>query len=474
MIALAGYELREEFNGIRTAGFLEEDLRAGVLKNVKLCGLESRNIAGSLAPVTRMEFGEAYDKPYGYAIEALKGAAQSYVGLPIYMDHPSITGGVSSERSVNNTFGEITKAWVIEHGSPEDVGLWGNAEFLTKHAYSEPFIEMVQRFPRRIGFSHIAGGVIEKIDGRGLVTEIKQPQSCDLVADPATVGGLQESTRRRIFDMAKSFTTKRGVKLVDAIARMNDDVQNVTLLREMLDETAIGQTEMDQGMTDEDMVFEGLIMAVTARLRSDPNLLPEVLKTVGIDVMKTGDQQGQQQGDQQQQQQGQQQQQQQQPQQQQQQPMQPVQEGSNEWLRAENMLLKEGREATQTQVIAVASVPEEHRKTLIESFVPENGQQQQSTQQTQQTQVTEGTQQQKQQTQQGTQQTNGDVQLQERQQQQQGPRPGTSPPDGGTKLGVFREEAPAPIASLHESANKRLEQARADIAARKNKTARRA
>lgn len=158
-------ELLQEFVDSRGVT-LRVDRAAGVLRGVKLIGLESLN-------------GRRYRS------EALSAAASLYEGAKVNVNHPK--EGPLSPRDYRDRLGVIRQ---VEFRPDE--GLFGNLHFNPKHAVAEQLAWDAQHNPRNVGFSHNVLARLTREGAETLVEAITHVQSVDLVADPASTRGLFE------------------------------------------------------------------------------------------------------------------------------------------------------------------------------------------------------------------------------------------------------------------------------------------
>lgn len=141
----------------------------GIIRGVKLLGLESRN-------------GRVYPK------ETVARAAGLYEGAKVNVNHAK--GDAAQPRDYQDRIGSIRGVTVHEG----DGGLFGDFHFNPKHALAEQLIWDAENAPENLGFSHnIVAKVSRSRQGKVVVEEISRVQSVDLVADPATTRGLFES-----------------------------------------------------------------------------------------------------------------------------------------------------------------------------------------------------------------------------------------------------------------------------------------
>ncbi|MEK6237710.1 MAG: hypothetical protein N2C14_23625, partial [Planctomycetales bacterium] len=140
-------ELREYVSG----GKLSVDRDQGVLRGVKLLGMESRN--GSR-----------------YTVAALRQAAPLYEGAKVYVNHPP-RGQESRPRDYRDCIGAVREIQLREDG------LYADFHFNPKHALAEQLMWDAQHAPANVGFSHHAQGRGRQEDGRFLVEEIVEVRS---------------------------------------------------------------------------------------------------------------------------------------------------------------------------------------------------------------------------------------------------------------------------------------------------------
>lgn len=160
------------------AGF---DPVAGVLREVKLLGLKSRN-------------GKVYLR------EAVKKAIPLCEGAPSYIDHPD---GESNARKYGERFGTLHGVYQRNDGS-----LWAREyRYNPKHRFAEQFAWDVKNSPRGIGFSiNGDGDGYRGPNGDLVVDRIDTVHSIDLVDGPATTTGLREQHKLVEGDMEEEET----------------------------------------------------------------------------------------------------------------------------------------------------------------------------------------------------------------------------------------------------------------------------
>ena len=143
------------------------DRQAGVIRGVKVLGLESRN-------------GRTY------LPEALAQAARLYEDAKVNVNHPK--GNPGGPRDYQDRIGTIRHVTVHQ-----DEGLFGDFYFNPKHALAEQLTWDAEHAPENVGFSHNVEARVGRRGERVVVEAITRVQSVDLVADPATTRGLFES-----------------------------------------------------------------------------------------------------------------------------------------------------------------------------------------------------------------------------------------------------------------------------------------
>ncbi|MCE5268833.1 MAG: hypothetical protein LLG00_13210 [Planctomycetaceae bacterium] len=143
------------------------DREKGVIRGVKVLGLESRN-------------GRTY------LPEALAEAARLYEDAKVNVNHPR--QNPNSPRDYQDRIGTVRNV-ALRPGQ----GLFADFHFNPKHALAEQLIWDAEHSPENVGFSHNVEARCARRGDRVVVETITRVQSVDLVADPATTRGLFES-----------------------------------------------------------------------------------------------------------------------------------------------------------------------------------------------------------------------------------------------------------------------------------------
>ena len=155
------------------------DAQAGVIRGVKVLGLESRN-------------GRTY------LPEALAEAARLYEDAKVNVNHPK--GNPTGPRDYQDRIGTV-RGVAMQPGA----GLFADFHFNPKHALAEQLIWDAEHAPENVGFSHNVEARLGRRGERVVVEAITRVQSVDLVADPATTRGLFESA---VVDAVPSSTSE--------------------------------------------------------------------------------------------------------------------------------------------------------------------------------------------------------------------------------------------------------------------------
>lgn len=143
------------------------DRQAGVIRGVKILGLNSRN-------------GRSY------LPEALSQATGLYEEAKVNVNHPK--GNPGGPRDYQDRLGVIRNV-AVRPGE----GLFADLHFNPKHALAEQLVWDAEHAPENVGFSHNVQAQTRRQGDRVVVEAITRVQSIDLVADPATTRGLFET-----------------------------------------------------------------------------------------------------------------------------------------------------------------------------------------------------------------------------------------------------------------------------------------
>ncbi|TWT46496.1 hypothetical protein [Botrimarina hoheduenensis] len=216
---------------------LAADPRRGVLRGVKLLGLQSRN-------------GRVYRE------EALRSAMHLYDGAKVNVNHPS--GNPLAARDYRDRLGMIRNV-SLRTGE----GLFGDLHYNPRHALAEQLAWDAEHAPENVGLSHNVAARTRR-EGEQLVVEaIARVHSVDLVADPATTSGLFEQTES-LANSATPTPTSSPHEELDALREEVAALRRAELVRRVLEENGLGgATELGvddrllaslEAATDEDTV----------------------------------------------------------------------------------------------------------------------------------------------------------------------------------------------------------------------------
>ena len=204
------------------------DRKVGILRGVKLIGLESRN-------------GRRYRE------SALAAAATLYEEAKVNVNHPK--DGPLSPRDYQDRLGVIRHV-ALRAGE----GLFGDLHFNPKHALAEQLLWDAEHNPHNVGFSHNVLARLSLEDKTVVVEEITKVQSVDLVADPATTDGLfeQAATAEVVAEfVAEVETESAGIQPTwDALTREVLQLHRPDLLAEIQAmEAEQLQQQLDEALT---------------------------------------------------------------------------------------------------------------------------------------------------------------------------------------------------------------------------------
>jgi len=143
------------------------DREEGVIRGVKILGLQSRNRRS-------------------YLPEALVQAARLYEDAKVNVNHPK--GNPAAPRDYQDRIGMIRNV----RTQPGE-GMFADFYFNPKHALAEQLLWDAEHAPENVGFSHNVEARTVRQGDEVVVEAITRVQSVDLVADPATTRGIFES-----------------------------------------------------------------------------------------------------------------------------------------------------------------------------------------------------------------------------------------------------------------------------------------
>ena len=213
-------EMLQEFCDSRGVA-MRVDRQAGVIRGVKILGLQSRN-------------GRTY------LPEALAQAAPALRRRQGQRE--SSQGQSRPARATTRTASARFATWPCRPGE----GLFADFHFNPKHALAEQLLWDAEHAPENVGFSHNVEARTARRGEQVVVEAITRVQSVDLVADPATTRGLFEAAAAggrppevRAGDAALEALRRQRPDLVEAsageqaaeIARLREEVERLTASR---------------------------------------------------------------------------------------------------------------------------------------------------------------------------------------------------------------------------------------------------
>jgi hypothetical protein len=265
------------------------DAAAGIIYGAKLVGLESRNVGRTIGLDPR-EFGDALNKPYGYAKRALESAIPMYEGAAIRIDHPkSKLDGKGARIVTENVRGALVNVGIVKNVRLCEDGLYGDLHLMKSHRDTPYILEAAERMPDKIALSHNAFGVPVLRDGRAVVEQILEVYSVDIVGDrPGTTNGLFESFEER------QVMKKTIRQIVESLAA---NFKGRAALLEMVDDdqpiggAMVGQMEVpvSESSTPEEQVVESLNEVISGIVRDDSLDAPAKLAKIKA-ILKIQDQ----------------------------------------------------------------------------------------------------------------------------------------------------------------------------------------
>ncbi|WP_013626594.1 hypothetical protein [Rubinisphaera brasiliensis] len=227
------------------------DREAGVIRNVKLIGLKSRN-------------GRRYLET------ALREAASMYEGAKCYLDH----WRKSDDRPTKDHFGKFTNVR-FEEGK----GLFADLHYLKSHPEADTIVERAERMPDTFGLSHNAVGTTRVENGEVLVESIQQVNSVDIVSEPGTNASLFESSPPEKSTMKT--TLKSLLARHQKTSRTRERLYEMVAADVVPEETEV---EVQEESSPEDQLKAGLMAAIAKKLESaTADELQKVLEIFGIE-----------------------------------------------------------------------------------------------------------------------------------------------------------------------------------------------
>lgn len=138
------------------------DAEAGVIRGVKIVGVQSRNIGRTIG-CSADQFGDAANKPYSYDPEGLKAAVPLYEGKSVFSNHRPYTVDRSTgqrvieqaERDNGQLVGWVQNCRFVD-GPPEVAGIYGDFHVFKSNPLAPTLFESAERKPDAFALSHEA------------------------------------------------------------------------------------------------------------------------------------------------------------------------------------------------------------------------------------------------------------------------------------------------------------------------------
>lgn len=194
--------LRESIGSLGAANPNRVDRERGVIRGVKIVGMQSRNKRES-------------SKGRRYTRECLTAARRLYEGLKVRANHPTpLDQRTGADRKTEDVLGELFNVRLGHDG------LYGDLRYLKSHPLAERLCEAAERMPGAFGLSHDVAKWQGDYDGDGVyvITAIERVDGVDLVDSPGTTSGLFESEGKRM--KTKKPKAKPRIKLDDLVERL--------------------------------------------------------------------------------------------------------------------------------------------------------------------------------------------------------------------------------------------------------------
>lgn len=177
------------------------DRDQGVIRNVKILGLASRN---------RRRYPES----------TLLDAVSLYENAKVNLNHPE--GDPAQPRNYQDRLGLVRDVRLIEGD-----GLFADFHFNPKHPLAEQLLWDAEHAPENVGFSHNIEAEVVQEEETMLVRKILAVRSVDLVADPATTAGLFESVRPVTESKRETVLERFAEKLIVFIVRKHPESERL-------------------------------------------------------------------------------------------------------------------------------------------------------------------------------------------------------------------------------------------------------
>ena len=177
------------------------DRNQGVIRNVKILGLFSRN-------------------KRRYPESTLLDAVSLYENAKVNLNHPE--GEPTRPRNYRDRLGLVRDVRLVEGD-----GLFADFHFNPKHPLAEQLLWDAEHAPENVGFSHNIEAEVVQEDETMLIRKILAVRSVDLVADPATTAGLFESVQPTKNSKREEILEQFAKKLIEFITRKHSESEQL-------------------------------------------------------------------------------------------------------------------------------------------------------------------------------------------------------------------------------------------------------
>lgn len=216
----------------------------GIIRGVKILGLQSRNTARTIGG-TYEEFGDAVDDFYSYSAEALRDAIPLFEGIKVIINHPEFSytrdgrrSASPADREAEDVFGRLVN---VRMGAD---GLYADHQYLKSHPFARRFVEIARRMPNVLAYSPAATGLPQLVNGRPVITKITDARSVDLVGErPGTTSSLFESEALYMAESQEALIDRTVETHEDDAPELNPDMGGTALAEDAADGDGAGAAD---------------------------------------------------------------------------------------------------------------------------------------------------------------------------------------------------------------------------------------
>lgn len=172
------------------------DTESKVIRNVKVLGLESKNVARVLG--LDASFSAALNEPYRYSMDALRKSAKLYEGINVYSNHRKFDYDEKTGQRIvikDSRTNEELIGWLKNVRAVEGKGLYADLYYVAGHPFVPTLVDLATREPKKLSLSHEAyADKCALKNGRVVIGEIPRVDSVALISNEGgTTSGLFES-----------------------------------------------------------------------------------------------------------------------------------------------------------------------------------------------------------------------------------------------------------------------------------------